>query len=138
MTTITSAADRGKPNSSSGARISSDTQIWTQCPVCGAFYQEGETHVCSGSAPYSFSSVSDGGFWTCSACGQRVPYGELHVCGERAEVGPGAGVWELADPPDYTGRWPYADSVTVPTPSLEERRVRALERIADALEKLAK
>ena len=106
--------------------------------MCGVFYQEGETHVCSVSGTFTLPSGTAKEYWTCSACGQRVPYGEMHACGERADLGPGAGVWGLADPPDYTGRWPYADSVTVPTPSLEERRVRALERIADALEKLAK
>ena len=73
--------------------------------------------------------------WTCSLCGQNVPYGELHLCGKRAELGPAAGVWELAaDPPRRT----YADSVTTPFPTLEERRVRALERIANALERLAR
>ena len=130
MTTTTSAANSGKPN---GGRA---TQLWTICPVCGQSYKHGEEHLCfDASLP---SSTADGGYWTCSACGERVPYGEMHACGERADLGPGAGVWELADPPEYTGRWPYADSVTVPIPSLEERRVHALERIAAALEKLAK
>jgi len=125
--------------------------------------------------------------WTCSVCGERVPYGELHLCGERAELGPAAGVWGLAEEPlsprtytslsgtstagywvcphcgatvpaselhicpgrenDFTGSWPpkpdfsdgypYTDNVTTPPEALEARRVAALERIADALEKLA-
>ena len=91
MTTITSAADRGKPNSSSGTRISSRTQIWTTCPVCGLSYKYGEEHVCI------FSPVSTE-YWTCPFCGMIIPKGERHVCGGRG----------------------------------------ALERIAQALEKLAK
>ena len=117
--------------------------------------------------------------WTCSVCGERAPNGELHLCGERADLGPAAGVWGLAEEPlsprtytslsgtgtagywvcphcgaripggvphicggrgdsnswtpdpDYSSRYPNADV-------LEARRVRALERIADALEKLAR
>ena len=75
------------------------------------------------------------GHWQCSVCGQSVPYGELHLCGERAELGPAAGVWGLAEEPP---RRTYADSVITSFPTLEERRVRALERIADALETLAR
>ncbi len=133
------------------------------------------------------------GHWKCSICGQSVPYGELHLCGERADLGPAAGVWGLAEEPlsprtypslsgtGTAGYWicphcgaripggvphicggkgesnkatwpsyfppngsrpkqfPYADNVTSPPNSdLAERRVRALERIADALETLAR
>ena len=69
--------------------------------------------------------MSSAGFWTCSSCGAQVPYGAAHICSGRA--------WpETAD-----GGWPYSDSVSLPGSSLEERRVRALERIADALERIA-
>ncbi len=138
MTTITSAADSGKPNSSSGARINSATQqFWTTCPVCGQSYKYGEEHLCfDASLPTSTAE----GYWTCSGCGQRVRYGELHVCGGRDDTG----TWPPANPPNATwppkprsvDDWPYESNVTSPDPFLEERRVRALERIADALEKL--
>ena len=86
------------------------------------------------------TGTSTAGSWTCPNCGAVVPNGELHVCGNRAKFGPGAGVWELANPlwpPKKTALPTYADSVTRPIADLEERRVRALERIADALERLA-
>ncbi len=123
-TTTTSVANTGN-------------QVWTQCPMCGVFYQEGETHVCSVSGTFTLPSGTAKEYWTCSACGARVPYGELHVCGGRGD----SGTWPPANPPNSTWppqpEWPKS-TITVSSLSLEERRVRALERIANALEKLAK
>jgi len=89
------------------------SQSWTNCPKCGAFYQEGEQHVCSGVFMQSSTSTAQG-HWKCSICGQSVPYGEVHIC-NGSNFNPSA-LRPIVDP--------------------EERRVRALERIADALEKL--
>ena len=134
MTTTLSAANSGNPNGGS------ETQIWTICPVCGQSYKQGESHVCTFS-PAATTTGQD--YWTCSGCGQRVPYGELHVCGGRDD----SGTWPPASPPHATwppnpqrpfDGWPYDSNGTIAKPSLEERRVRALERIAAALEKLAK
>jgi len=152
-----------------------DMQSWTQCPKCGIFYPKGETHVCSDSFSADSSSTA-ATYWTCSICGERIPNGEIHLCGERAKLGPAAGVWGLAaEPPSKaTGYWtcsncgqrirygemhicggksdsgswplrpewpfdgwPYDDNVTTLHADLELRRINALERIADALEKIA-
>ena len=116
---------------------------WT-CPNCGAVVPHGELHVCGDRANIgpaagvwglaeeplsprtypSLSGTSVAGYWTCHRCGAVVPTGELHVCGGRGD----SNSW--TPDPDYSSRYPNADV-------LEARRVRALERIADALEKLA-
>ena len=88
----------------------------TTCPICGEAYPAGQGHMCLDLfGAMSSSSTDSDDYWTCSVCGQRVPKGELHVCRSRT----------------YNGS---SQRNTIPT--LEERRVQALERIADALEKL--
>ena len=107
------------------------------CPICGEKYPAGEGHICLDLSGAITSTAVRHGYWTCSVCGQHVPNGELHVCG--------GSTWPPANPPNATwppqpkwfmDDWPYDSNVASPDPSLEERQVRALERIADALEKL--
>ena len=113
------------------------------CPICGEEYPAGEGHICLDLSGAITSTAVRHGYWTCSVCGQHVPNGELHVCGGRDDTG----TWPPANPPNSTwlpkpkwpvGDWLYKSNVTSPDPFLEERRVRALERIADALEKLTR
>ena len=72
--------------------------------------------------------------WKCSACGAIVPTGELHIFPGRKNDFTGS--WPPK--PDFFGGYPYPDNVTSTNGSLDERQVRALERIADALEILAR
>ena len=88
----------------------------------------------SHSSSHTADGTSGTTHWTCSICGQRIPFGEMHICPGRK--GDFTGSWPPK--PDYSGGYPYTDSVTATNGSLNERQVRALERIADALEKLAK
>ncbi len=100
------------------------------CPICGEEYLAGEGHMCLDFSGAVTSEKVSHDCWTCSACGQCVPYGELHACGERAQIHPqAAAVWALADPPPETRGW------RLPLDP-QERMTLALERIADALERL--
>jgi len=82
----------------------------------------------------SMTGTSAAGYWTCSRCGAVVPTGELHICPGRKNDFTGS--WPPK--PDFFGGYPYPDNVTSTNGSLDERQVRALERIADALEILAR
>jgi hypothetical protein len=62
-----------------------------------------------------FGSDASAGGWVCQQCGNNY-YGTFHVCG-----GPSG----------------FGCSTTITVPTIEERKMHVLMRIADALEKMA-